>query len=207
MKYFLESCKYYFAKLLMKSSIPAIRNSSIHNTSKIQSSSNINNSSFERYSYCGRNCNINNASIGSFCSISHNVTIGGFAHPSKYVSTSPVFLSHGRTSVKKKFANHNYLPIEITSIGHDVWIGAGAFIKGGVKIGNGAIIGMGSIVTKDIPDYAIVAGNPAKIIKMRFPEKEINTLLELSWWNWSESKLKQNGMYFNSLQKFINKTY
>ena len=77
----------------------------------------------------------------------------------EYVSTSPVFLDH-RDSVKAKFSHHHYVWRAKTSIGHDVWIGEAALIKGGLNIGHGAVIGMGSVVTKDVPPYAIVAGNP-----------------------------------------------
>jgi acetyltransferase-like isoleucine patch superfamily enzyme len=147
----------------------------------------------------------NYAHIGSFCSIADRVHIGGSAHPIDFVSTSPVFLSHSRTSVKKKFHDHIFLPKKITTIGNDVWIGSGVFIKGGLKIGNGAIIGMGSVVTKDVPDYAIVAGNPAKIIRMRFPDHLINKMLELKWWDWDDSKLLEYGKYFNNPIDLINK--
>jgi carbonic anhydrase/acetyltransferase-like protein (isoleucine patch superfamily) len=74
-------------------------------------------------------------------------------------------------------------------IGHDVWIGNGATILSGVHIGNGAVIGACSVVTRDVPSYGIVAGNPAKLIRLRFKEDEIKCLEELAWWNWADSKL------------------
>lgn len=181
----------------MKLQIPAVSKSTIHKTAKIQAGSNISHSTFGRYSYCGNDCRINNAEIGSFCSVSNNVHIGGAAHPMEFVSTSPVFLSHGRTSVKKKFSSHDYLPKNITTIGNDVWIGSGVFIKAGIKIGHGSVVGMGSVVMKDVPDYAIVAGNPAKIIRMRFSNQLIEQFLELAWWNWDDFKLLKYGVYFN----------
>jgi acetyltransferase-like isoleucine patch superfamily enzyme len=91
-------------------------------------------------------------------------------------------------------------------IENDVWIGAKSTIMSGVKIGNGAIIAAGSVVTKDVPPYAIVAGNPAKVVKYRFSEDQINKLLEISWWNWNEEKIRDNAMimWSEEIDKFIH---
>ncbi|PRD39388.1 UNVERIFIED_CONTAM: cat [Trichonephila clavipes] len=158
----------------------------------------------DSYSFCGYNCSIVNTKIGKFCSIASGVVIGGIAHPVHFVSTSPVFLSH-KDSVRTKFSHHEYLPEIHTNIGHDVWIGEGAFIKAGVKIGNGAVIGMGSVVTKDVPDYAIVAGNPAKIIRYRFEQEIIDALIASEWWSLPAYKLKKLGSYTNDPKVFIEK--
>lgn len=82
-------------------------------------------------------------------------------------------------------------------IANDVWIGAHTVILSGVQIGNGAIIGAGSIVTSDVPDYAIVAGNPAKVIKYRFDSQLIEKLLEIQWWNWPHEYILSNRDLFN----------
>ena len=79
----------------------------------------------------------------------------------------------------KKYSNER--PVKI---GNDVWIGRGAFIKGGVTIGDGAVIAAHAVVTKDVPPYAIVCGVPAKIIKYRFDCETIKELLDLKWWNY-----------------------
>lgn len=76
-------------------------------------------------------------------------------------------------------------------IGNDVWIGYGCLIKNGVTIGDGAIIGAGAVVVKDVPAYAVVAGNPARVVKMRFPDETIQKLLEIAWWNWEIEKINQ----------------
>ncbi len=88
-------------------------------------------------------------------------------------------------------------------IGHDVWIGFGATIIKGVKIGNGAIIGSGAVVTKDVPPYAIVGGNPAKIIRYRFSPEIIEALDKIKWWYWPLEKVKANRQYMENVEEFI----
>jgi serine acetyltransferase len=92
-------------------------------------------------------------------------------------------------------------------IGNDVWIGAKSTIMSGVKIGDGAVIGSGSVVAKDVPPYAIVVGNPAKVIKYRFDEQQIENLLEIAWWNWPEHKIKEEAMllWSKDINYFIDK--
>jgi acetyltransferase-like isoleucine patch superfamily enzyme len=90
-------------------------------------------------------------------------------------------------------------------VGNDVWIGAKSTIMSGVKIGDGSIIGAGSTVTKDVPPYSIVAGNPAKFIKFRFTEEQIESLLQISWWNWTEDRIKSEAMtmWSDNINEFI----
>lgn len=78
-----------------------------------------------------------------------------------------------------------------TVIGNDVWIGRGATIMPGVKIGNGAVIGSMAVVAKDVPDYAIVAGNPARIIRYRFDQETIDFLNDLEWWDFSDEQIDE----------------
>jgi NDP-sugar pyrophosphorylase family protein len=76
-------------------------------------------------------------------------------------------------------------------IGNDVWIGAEAIIMSGVNIGDGAVIGARTVVTKDVPAYAISAGNPARVVKMRFDDKTTSRLLKLRWWDWDDAKIER----------------
>jgi virginiamycin A acetyltransferase len=82
-------------------------------------------------------------------------------------------------------------------IGNNVWIGDSAIILSGVHVGDGAVLGAGSIVTKNVKPFAIAAGSPAKIIRMRFNDTIIRQLLDIQWWNWTEEKIKRNLTFFN----------
>lgn len=199
-----EKISYFHFKILSKLRGVALKNSFVGYDSKIEPGTIFIKSSMEDYSYCGYYCSILNTTIGRFCSISNRVVIGGVAHPMHFLSTSPVFLSH-KDSVKTKFARHEYLPEIKTHIGHDVWIGEGVFIKAGVSVGNGAVIGMGAVVTKDVPDYAVVAGNPAKIIRYRFEPELIDSLLKSEWWLLPTERLKVLGSFVNDPKTFLEK--
>lgn len=126
--------------------------------------------------------------IGSYCSISRNVQIflGGI-HRTNWVSTFPF---------PKFYPEHENLISEfgITKgnviIGSDVWLCRNCTIMSGVTIGHGAVIATGAIVTKDVPPYAVVAGNPAKVIKFRFDQTTIDKLLKTEWWSWSENEIR-----------------
>ena len=93
-------------------------------------------------------------------------------------------------------------------IENDVWVGARSTIMSGVKISNGAVVAAGSVVTKDVPPYTIVGGNPARIIKYRFDESQIEKLLKISWWDWDEDKIRENAelMWSSDIDKFIENT-
>lgn len=193
---------YLWAKLFKKIQGVAIKNSYIHYTSKIQSGSHIENTNFNKYSYCGYNCQIINCDIGSFSSIANNVVIGGSEHPTHWVSTSPIFYKGARNSLKIKFSKHKRPDPLKTFIGNDVWIGERVLVKSGVTIADGAVVGMGSVVTKDVEAYSIVAGSPAKTIKMRFDNETIKLLLELKWWEWEETKIREYAKFFNDVKEF-----
>jgi acetyltransferase-like isoleucine patch superfamily enzyme len=137
-----------------------------------------------RYTYFAAHSQITNCRIGSFCSIGPDVTVGLGRHPARdYVSTYPSFYSPrsaGRADfgVTTDFVEH----LSVT-IGNDVLISAHCLILDGVAIGDGAIIGAGAVVAKDIPDYAVAGGVPAKVIRQRFKAEQIEFLKRLKWWN------------------------
>ena len=183
-----------------------------HGYNRIRGNTCVKGSEIGRYTYIGENSNLQNCKIGSFCSISKNVIVEESTHPTRgFISTSPVFFSKER-QCGKSFVEENrfaeFLSIDGYSsiIGNDVWIGNQALIIGGVRIGDGAIIAAGSVVTKDVPPYAIVGGIPARIIRFRFDNDQIKRLLELQWWNKSEKWLKENKDLFCSVEQFIERT-
>ena len=128
--------------------------------------------------------------LGKFCAIAKDVTfiMNGANHKSTGFSTYPFFIFGN--GWEKSAPQPGDLPFKgNTEIGNDVWIGYNATIMPGVKIGSGAIIASKSVVTNDVPAYAVVGGNPAKIIKQRFDDKTIDALLSIAWWDWSNDKI------------------
>lgn len=138
-----------------------------------------------------QNCVIdrNTEAIGRYCSIAQDCIIGPNNHPLHKMSSSASFYSTTWGLVKKDYRDSFNSIKKRTVIGNDVWIGAKSIIMSGVTVGNGAVIAAGSVVTKDVPAYAIVAGIPATIIKYRFPEDVIADLLSLKWWELEFDKL------------------
>jgi acetyltransferase-like isoleucine patch superfamily enzyme len=146
-----------------------------------------------------------NVTIGRYTSIGEAVQVGRANHALTWVSTSPFFYERTRLfDLGDAFAGaadfHSYspqvepaepatAPAQIT-IGNDVWIGHGAFIRPGVTIGNGAVIGAHAVVTKDVPHYGVVAGNPATLHRLRLPAPLIAAFLELRWWRYAPWQLQ-----------------
>ncbi len=134
--------------------------------------------------------------IGNFTSIANgNTFLVGVDHPISSLSTYPMdtlglseeeWYEWIRIQREREWA----APKCQIMIGHDVWIGRGCTIMGGVRIGNGACVAAGSLVTKDVPPYALVGGVPAKVIRYRFPEEIIRQLQQIKWWYWTKEKIK-----------------
>lgn len=174
------------------------------------------------FSYIGRDVFIYDTTIKRYCSIAKSVNIGHGNHPTTWLSTNPFMYEQSfRISTGVLFPYHeDYTSYVVpnknrqqlkkdvdvpphTVIGNDVWIGVGVLILPNVTIGDGAIIGAGSVVTKNIPPYAIAVGNPAKIIKYRFNEKQILELLKLKWWEYSPWDLHKAHIEFYNIEKAI----
>lgn len=136
-------------------------------------------------------CAVNPVKIGSFCSIARNVTIQEFNH--KFDRLTSYFICKNLFNEKSENDIHSKGSIEI---GNDVWIGTQCVILSGAKIGDGAVIAANSVVTGEIPPFAIAAGTPAKVLKYRFDEKTIQRIQELKWWDWSVEKIKMNKELF-----------
>lgn len=132
--------------------------------------------------------------IGRYCSFAEGVCIFNGNHPLEHKSLHPFFYNPafgyiGEEQIKRRWIE----------IGHDVWVGRNAIITPSVKkIGNGAVIGAGSVVTKDVPDFAVVAGNPARIIKFRFDPETIAAMNQSQWWLQDIKELVKNIDAFTS---------
>lgn len=142
--------------------------------------------------------------IGNYCSIAFDVNFildSGY-HQGASITSYP-FINN------KNIGNYNYNIIqkEGITIGHDVWIGMGAFILPGISIGNGVTIAANSVVTQDIPDYTVVAGSPARIIKHKFSQEQVAALNNIAWWNWTKEEIEKRKLEFYQLtiDEFIQK--
>lgn len=147
--------------------------------------------------------------IGRFCSLAPGFNIGASNHPTNFLSTHPFQYGASGFSYWHKFRDfdHNGLTMppeavkEAPIIGNDVWLGGGVTICKGVSIGDGAVVAAGSVVTKDVPPYAIVGGVPAKIIKFRFSDEIIRELISLKWWNFEPVSMQ--GIKFDQIKVAI----
>jgi len=127
--------------------------------------------------------------IGKYCSIGSGAVFmmaGNQGHRMDWVSTFPFYF---QANIFKSSKNA-YEKAGDTAIGHDVWIGSEAMVMAGVTIGSGAVVAARAVVTKDVPPYAVVGGNPAQIIRYRFDDETIAKLLNLKWWDWTEEEVK-----------------
>ena len=141
-----------------------------------------------------------NLTIGDYCSIASGVRIESGYHPTidnpDAVSTFPFKEQYGL----------DYSPCTYkhkVTIGNDVWIATKAVLLDGITIGDGAIVASYAVVTKDVPPYAMVAGNPARIKYFRFIPEQIEKLLRIKWWNWKEDRVKETVPYMKDIKTFL----
>lgn len=162
-------------------------------------------------SYIGEESNIN-AIIGRYCSVANKVKTVIGRHPtSKFVSTHPAFFSTKQQAGFTYAAEDCYqefLSVDDEGhsvvIGNDVWIGYGALLLSGVRIGDGAIVAAGAVVTKDVAPYSIVGGVPAREIRKRFSEDQIEKLMKIQWWNKPEEWIRIHAEHFQNIEEFLN---
>jgi acetyltransferase-like isoleucine patch superfamily enzyme len=158
------------------------------------------------YSFAERRGTDNNVTIGSFSSVAINTVFdGGYTHNTRFISTFPFHAKMERCS----HIESNCKAKGDIVIGHDVTIGEGVTLMAGICVGNGAIIGTKAVVTHDVAPYSIVGGVPAIEIRKRFSHEQIEKLLSIAWWDWSDEKIIENAHLLQSdnIWDFINKHY
>ena len=141
--------------------------------------------------------------IGSFCSIAGGTQIFlGGEHRTDWITSYPfnIFWQNEHDIAKLRSSRGNVI------IGSDVWIGLDCTILSGVSIGHGAVIGAGSMVVQDVPAYAIVYGNPAKLLRYRFDKEIVAALLQIAWWDWDDEKIKDflPLLLSSNIEEFLN---
>ena len=159
--------------------------------------------------YLGMNesCFIARATIGAFCAIGARTSINPFNHPTDWLSTHE-FQYHPKSfdwvDEYNEFERLERTPdmFKNVTVGNDVWTGHNVNVMAGVNIGDGAVIAAGSVVTKDVPPYAIVAGAPATVKRMRFPEKTVQRLLSAKWWDLELPQL--SGLPFRDIDRCLD---
>lgn len=129
----------------------------------------------------------NRVIVGNYSSLATNIIIDcGFQHHSEYVSTYPFSMKYPQRAGHCK--GYPYTKGDVI-IGSDVWIGENVTIMSGVTIGDGCVVGASAVVTKSIAPYTVVGGVPAKPIKKRFTEQQIEAMLRIQWWHWDDEKV------------------
>ena len=149
-----------------------------------------------RYTVSGDHCRFIDCDFGGFCSLGDNVMANAGEHPIDWVSTNlfscnPAFWEWSDEYRAAAGPRQSYRWRSRTTFGHDVWIGNNVVVRTGVSVGTGAVIGANSIVTKDVPPYTIVAGNPARRIRQRFDDATAAALLASEWWTLPLSEILQ----------------
>lgn len=144
------------------------------------------------YSYIVNDANVAYTTFGKFCSVAAMTRINPGNHPMQRASQAHFTYRSANyfPDAQDDLEFFNWRRAHAVTIGHDVWIGHGAIILPGRNIGNGAVVAAAAVVTKDVAPYAIVAGNPARVIRQRFSDAAAERLQRLQWWNWRHEQLR-----------------
>lgn len=143
------------------------------------------------YSYVEHGSEAIYTTIGKFCAVAANTRLNALNHPTDRITQHKISYRPNEYFVGAKLDKgfREERQKSRVSLGHDVWIGHGAIVMPGLSIGHGAVVAAGAVVTRDVADYAIVAGVPARRIKWRFPKSIRERIIALSWWDWEHDRL------------------
>lgn len=159
-----------------------------------------------KYSGMNADCYIARASMGAYCAIGARTSFNPFNHPTDWMSINEFQyhpLSFDWVPEYTAIERLERTPDMFNSarIGNDVWTGHNVNVMAGINVGDGAVIAAGSVVTSDVPPYAIVAGVPAKVIRFRFPDAIVERLLKVRWWDFELSEL--SGLNFRNVPEIL----
>lgn len=129
--------------------------------------------------------------IGRYCALAHGTTfiMPDANHATAGPTTFPFAVFGGAWAEALPISDYSFPARGDTVVGHDVWFGTESLVLPGLRIGHGAVIAARSVVTRDVPDYAVVAGNPARVVRRRYPEEESTRLVALGWWDWPAERV------------------
>jgi len=183
-----------------------VQNCSLGRYTEIAGQTKLFESSLDDYSYVMERCDIIYCRIGKFANIGSEVRLNPGNHPMEWVS------QHHFLYRRRLFGMHeedhesffNWRRLQQVQVGHDTWIGHRAIVMPGVTIGNGAVVAAGAVVTHDVPPYTIVAGVPAKPIRIRFPRSVWQSLEEIGWWDWDHATLRKRLEDFYDVRRFLD---
>lgn len=164
-------------------------------------------STFADYSYVAGDSSIIYADIGKFCSIAAHTRINPGNHPMQRVTQHPLTyrrVMYGFGDVDDD-AFFDWRRAARVHVGHDVWLGHGAILLPGVRVGTGAVVAAGAVVSRDVDPYTIVAGVPARPLRMRFPVAVAERVQAIAWWDWTRAELEQRIDDFLDLDQFLEK--
>ena len=178
-------------------------NVEIESSVKLYRPYHISNCRIGNYTYIANDSYVSYADIGKFCSIGPHFCAGWGIHPTDKISTSPMFYSTRRQNGTSLVKDDKLIERKKIVIGNDVFIGVNVTILDGVRIGDGAIIAAGAVVVSDVAPYSIVGGVPAREIKKRFPDEQIETLKTIKWWDFEDGRLRLVEQYFDDVEGFV----
>lgn len=159
------------------------------------------------YAYLCHHCELIGTDIGKFANIAAGVRINPGFHPMERPSQHHFTYRRARYGLAESDDSEffEWRQRQRVHIGHDTWIGHGVVIMPGVRIGNGAVVGSLSVVTRDIPAYAIAAGSPARVLRQRFSPSIAHAIENTAWWDWPHDTLRERLADFGDLRRFLSK--